>query len=39
VEVPPAPVESVIEPRLERYEIHLAARREHLVTMQFDEED
>jgi gluconokinase len=39
VEVPPAPVESVVEPRLERHEIHLAARKEHLLTMQFDEED
>lgn len=39
VEVPPAPVESVVQPRLERHEIHLAARREHHETMQFDEED
>jgi gluconokinase len=38
-EAPPAPVESVVEPRLERHEIHLTARREHHVTMQFEEED
>jgi hypothetical protein len=38
VAVPPAPVASVVEPRLDRREIHSAARKEHLLTMQFDEE-
>jgi gluconokinase len=38
VDVPPAPVEGVVEPRPGRHEIHVAARREHELTMQFDEE-
>ncbi|HEY2777152.1 MAG TPA: FGGY-family carbohydrate kinase [Gaiellaceae bacterium] len=37
VSVPPAPVKQVIEPRLERFEIHLAAREEQRRLMRSQE--
>ena len=37
VAVPPAPVARVVEPRLERFEIHLAAREEQRRLMRLQE--